>query len=63
VADALNITITAAQNAASLDRRMRANGVTDPYIEVTSPPINHPQYRRHLHSRYHFDPLPDAGKW
>ena len=55
VAAALGITITAAQYAAALHRRMVALGVDDPYQPLTAPPAK--GFSRHLHPRYHFEPL------
>ena len=57
VADYLGITITAAQRAAVLDRLMKQRSLTDPYLLLLEPP-NYPKLRRHLHPRYHFEPLP-----
>ena len=59
VANALGITETAAQRAASLDRLMQQQGLTDPYVLQLEPPADHAKLRRHLHPRYHFEPLPD----
>ncbi len=59
VADSLGITITAAQRAAALDRLMKQQGLTDPYVLLLEPPLDYPKFRRHLHPRYHFKPLPD----
>ncbi len=56
------ITITAAQRAAEFQRRMDSLGLTDPYVAVTEPPIGGSRIKRHLHPRYHFEPLPDACK-
>lgn len=53
----LNITITAAQRAANLDRLMKQRGLTDPYVRVLEPPPDFPKLRRHLHPRYHFEPM------
>jgi hypothetical protein len=58
VANALGITVTAAQRAAALDRLMQAQCLTDPYVLQLEPPVDHPKLRRHLHPRYHFEPLP-----
>ena len=57
VAELLGITVTAAQRAAALDRLMKQQGRTDPYILLLEPP-NYPKLSRHLHLRYHFEPLP-----
>lgn len=58
VAKSLGLTITAAQRAAALDRLMRLQGLTDPYILLTEPPEDYAKLRRHRHRRYHFAPLP-----
>ena len=61
-ADECGITTTAAQRAAALQRRMDGLGITDPYLPLTAPPDDYPKLRRHLHKRYRFAPLPDAGQ-
>ena len=38
---------------------MQQQGLTDPYVLQLQPPVDHPKLRRHLHPRYHFEPLPD----
>ncbi|MEI8373278.1 MAG: hypothetical protein WCJ35_10655 [Planctomycetota bacterium] len=58
VAKSLGITTTAAQRAAALDRIMKQQGITDPYVLLLDPPMDYPKFRRHLHPRYHFEPLP-----
>ena len=60
IATSLGITHTAAQRAASLQRKMDAMGIVDPYLPLHSPPETG-RLRRHKHHRYQFDPLPDAG--
>ncbi|HMP04876.1 MAG TPA: hypothetical protein PJ982_00875, partial [Lacipirellulaceae bacterium] len=55
----LQITTTAAQRAAHLQRLMDKQGLSDPYVPVTEPVG---RLRRHLHPRYRFNPLPDAGQ-
>ena len=62
-ADLCGLTITAAQDAAGLQRRMNAFGLTDPYLAVTEPPDNCGKRRRHLHHRYRFEPLEGAGQF
>ena len=57
VAQELGITVTAAQRAAKLGRRMLQLSLQDPYGLLTQPPCCG-KNRRHLHSRYRFDPLP-----
>jgi site-specific DNA recombinase len=61
IAAALGITHTAAQRAMALQRQMDAMEINDPYILLTSPPANGGKIKRHKHSRYKFEPLPDAG--
>ncbi len=56
----LELTITAAQKAAALQRKMDELGLSDPYLSVTEPPTNS-KHRRHEHHRYKFEPLDDAG--
>lgn len=58
----LGITGTAAQYAAALHRKMTEQGLHDPYVPVTEPPPDVSKLRRHLHPRYRFQPLPDAGQ-
>lgn len=58
VARSLGITVTAAQRAAALDRLVIQQGLTDPYVLLLEPPLDYPKLRRHLHPRYHFEPLP-----
>lgn len=59
VATSLGITITAAQHTAALDRLMKLQGLNDPYVRLLEPPADYAKLRRHLHPRYHFEPLPD----
>ena len=56
----LGLIITAAQNAAALQRLMDQMGISDPYLAVTSPD-GCGKLRRHLHPRYKFEPLENAG--
>jgi hypothetical protein len=57
VARRLGITVTAAQRAAALTRRMQELCVTDPYLPIHEPPADYGKLRRHRHSRYRFEPL------
>ncbi len=57
VAAALGLTVTAAQAAAALDRRMREGGMADPYLLLEGPPTDQERMRRHRHLRYRFKPL------
>ena len=59
VAQSLGITVAAAQRAAALDRLMKRQGLTDPYVLLLEPPSDYPKFCRYLHPRYHFEPLPD----
>jgi site-specific DNA recombinase len=56
----LGLTITAAQQAAALQRKMDEMGLSDPYVAVTKVPED-TRLRRHEHARYKFEPLDDAG--
>jgi hypothetical protein len=61
VARRLGITVTAAQRAAALARRMQELGITDPYLPIQEPPADYGKLRRHRHPRYRFEPLdPDS---
>jgi hypothetical protein len=62
-ADQCGLTVTAAQDAAGLQRRMDTLGLTDPYVAVTEPPDDYGKLRRHLHSRYRFEPVEGAGQF
>jgi hypothetical protein len=60
-AQQLGLTITAAQKAAALQRKMDELGLSDPYVLVGQPPEDS-KLRRHKHARYRFDPLENAGE-
>ncbi len=60
-ADRLGISKTMAQHAARLDRLMQRLNLVDPYMQLMEPPMDYPKLRRHLHSRYRFEPLPGFG--
>jgi site-specific DNA recombinase len=62
VARQLDITQTAAQNAADLHRKMTALNLTDPYTPVLEPPEDLAKLRRHHHPRYRFTPLGGASE-
>jgi hypothetical protein len=62
VATEFGITVTAAQKAAVLQRRMDELGISDPYIPVTQPPAGSRKMCRHLHRAYRFEPLNGAGE-
>ncbi len=57
IAAELEVTQTAVQRAASLQRLMDSIGITDPWIPLHDPPIDCGKLRRHLHKRYQFEPL------
>lgn len=66
VADAAaecGITKTAAQYALKLQKSMDELNLADPYVPVDAPPASSRKLRRHLHSRYQFNPLPGAGQF
>jgi hypothetical protein len=58
IAAQLGITIAAVQRAAALDRLMKKQGLSDPYIPLHEPPEDQSRLCRHLHPRYCFEPLP-----
>ena len=60
IAEGLGLTITATQRAAALDRAMKKQGLTDPYVEVSEPPAENGNLRRHRHKRYRFEPVKDS---
>ncbi|HCS50895.1 hypothetical protein [uncultured Rubinisphaera sp.] len=57
VAIALNITQTAVQRAAALQRMMDARGIDEPFEVVTEPPEDYTKLRRHKHPQYRFEPI------
>ena len=63
VAGELGITVTAAQRAAALQRMLDEAGMVDPYLPVREPSADLSKLRRHLHPRYEFRPLADAGEF
>ena len=58
IAEALGLTITAVQHAASLHRMMLAAGRTDPYVRLEAPTEDLGRVRRHRHQRFRFEPHP-----
>jgi len=62
IAEQLGLTVTATQRAAALQRKMDALGIDDPYLTITDPP-SEGKLRRHLHPRYQFQPLSNAGEY
>ena len=63
VARELGITVTAAQRASALQRKMDRLGLLDPYLRITEPPEDCTKLRRHRHPRYRFQPLEHAGQF
>jgi len=61
VAAELGITVTAAQKAAVLQRKMDELGITDPYVRVIAPPEDS-KLRRNHYPGYRFEPLPGVGE-
>lgn len=59
IAERLGVTLPPIQKALKLDKRMHELALTDPYVPVTEPPDDYGMLRRHKHSRYCFEPLPD----
>ena len=57
-AAAVGITVTAAQRAAALQRRMDELGITDPWIEVLKAPDDVGKMKSHFSEGYVFEPLP-----
>ena len=62
-ADELGLTVTAAQNAMALHRRMLAEGLADAYVPLTSAPGGQGRLRRQSHARYRFEPLAGYPAW
>lgn len=62
VARELGITVTAAQRASALQRKMDRLGLLDPYLRMSEPPEDCTKFRRHKHPRYRFQPLEHAGQ-
>lgn len=54
----LRIYASVAQRAGQLQRLMASAGVNDPYIPIRTPIEGSSKYRRHLHPRFRFEPLP-----
>jgi site-specific DNA recombinase len=57
VAAELGITVTAAQSAAKLHRRMGELGITDPYVRVTEPTEDCRKRCRHRNASFKFEPI------
>lgn len=57
IATELEVTVTAVQHAAALQRKMDAAGITDPWIAVLSEDAARDYYARIRHERYRFEPL------
>lgn len=58
IAAQLNVTQTAVQHAASLQREMEALGVKSPWIPVLTDDAVRKTFKRISHARYQFQPLP-----
>jgi hypothetical protein len=48
---------TAVQNALALDREMKEQGLTSPYVMLLEPPESYSKLRRHKNRKYHFVPV------
>lgn len=60
----LGLTVTAAQNAIKLHRRMQASGLTDAYVPLLATPDGGGgRLRRQAHVRYQFEPLAGYPAW
>jgi site-specific DNA recombinase len=57
VAKTLGLSTTAVQAAVALDRLMKNQGLSDPYIALTEPPPDLARMRRHLHPRFRFEAI------
>jgi site-specific DNA recombinase len=55
----LGIAQPTVQRAVALHRRMQEMQISDPYLRLEAPPEKESRLCRRLHSRYHFEPLPD----
>lgn len=62
IAEKLGVTVTAVQRAVAMQAQVEQLAMCDPYVPVTEPSDAASRMRRHLHPRYRFDPLPDAGR-
>lgn len=62
-ADQYGITVTAAQYAARLHRKMERLRLNDAYVPLFAPPDDIHKFCRHKHIAFRFEPLPDAGEW
>lgn len=61
-AEICEITLTAAQHAAALQRLMDKKNVSDPYQYIKTQPPEGRKLRRAQHPRYKFEPLPGTGE-
>lgn len=62
VATELDLTITATQRTAALQRRINELWLTDSYVPVLSvADLEGSRCKRHLHARYQFQPLDDGA--
>jgi len=51
------------QHALALHRLIEERGLPDAYLQIREPNMDGSKFRRHLHRRYRFDPLADAGQF
>ena len=58
IARKLQVTQAAVSYAVCFDRKMRAAGLSTPYVFVTAPPADYTKLRRQHHPRYKFEPQP-----
>lgn len=58
LAETLQIYSSVAQRAGQIQRLMDSAGTKDPYMPIRTPIDGNSKYRRHRHSRFHFEPLP-----
>jgi DNA invertase Pin-like site-specific DNA recombinase len=58
IAAQLGVTVTAVQHAASLQRKMDAQGLTSPWVPILNEEAVRKTFKRVHHARYQFQPLP-----
>lgn len=57
IAIRLNIAQSAVQRALRINRLMHSQGLIEPFVRLTALPETTNRLRRHLHPRFHFEPL------
>ena len=57
VAETLQIPVATVEAAMALQRKMDAEGVSDPYVQIREPDELSTKFCRHKHPRYRFEPL------